>query len=156
MDFDEPEQEDHFYGTLAYIPIAGPILVFLFYRDKRFAAIHAKNALYLQGTFVAVLLFIWLCKNLPALSTILKLVLFIPYITDAITYLAVVGFVLISLTGAWKAHNRSLWKVPLLNDLFETVFLKKNSNKKPINQKGDKDGAEAKAPRSSKTKKENA
>lgn len=122
---EDMDEDHHLYATLSYIPLLGPLLVYSFYRESPFARHHAKNAFLLQTAFAAALLLTWLLTNLPGISTILRLTLFVPFVTNAMLYLAVVALLTLSLTGSWKAYRGKEWRVPFLFDFIEKTILKK-------------------------------
>lgn len=121
------EKNERTYSVFAYVPIVGIIVVFLFKRNQKLSKIHAINAAYLQIGFVAIWIAIWLLENIPVLSDILKFIMAIPYITNALIYLNILMLIVFSIYGIFKANKGIKWKVPYVVDFINNKkILKKN------------------------------
>ena len=120
----EDETNEKTYGAFSYIPVLGPLVVFLFKKNQKFSKMHAKNASYLQGTAFVIWLFIWLLENIPLISHLLKAIQFIPHITNALLYINVVAFLILSFMGAMKGLNKKAWSIPVLNGLLDKYIFK--------------------------------
>ena len=126
------------YATFAYIPCVGPIVAFSFKKSQRFVKLHAQNAFYLQAAFFAIWLCVWLIENLPIISSFLKVLQFVPFVTNALMYLNVIVFLVISSIGAWNAHQKKVWMTPFLYKFInEKIFKGLNRSKKGNNAEDD-------------------
>lgn len=128
----EDQSNAPLYGALAYIPVLGPLLVFVFKRNLGLAKKHAENASYLQVTFFIIWLVVWLLENLPLISTILKGIQFVPFITDAVMYLNVVGLLVLSVYGAVQSSNKKEWRVPVIFAVMHRLFNSKDNRALPV------------------------
>ena len=113
------------YAVLSYIPVLGPLVVFLFKRGQKFSRLHAQNAAYLQIAFFSIWLVIWLAENLPIVSRFLKIFQFVPFITNALMYLNVITLLLASAYGAWQASRAKSWVVPYLYKFMDEKIFKR-------------------------------
>ena len=112
------------YAALAYLPVIGPLIVYIFKRNQRVSVENALNASYIQGAYVSIWFFVWLLENIPVVSTLLKVILFIPNITNAISYLNVVTLLTFSIYGAIEGSQGRIFRTPYLFDLFDSTILK--------------------------------
>lgn len=115
------DSNDRTYGTIAYFPVIGFLIVFLFKKKQKFAQLHAINALYIQIFFTAVWLTVWLLENLPIIEWILGLIQFKPNMTNAIMYLDIIFLLGFSIYGAVQAYSGKPFKVPYLSALFQKI-----------------------------------
>ncbi|MDH5719495.1 MAG: DUF4870 domain-containing protein [Spirochaetia bacterium] len=131
----EDDSNEQTYGAFAYIPLIGPLVVYLFKKKQKFSKLHAKNALYLQSSALILWLTIWLLENIPFISHLLKAIQFIPYITNALLYINIVTFFILSLIGAYKGFNKNLWTIPVLTAFIEKYIVKKKNKDKAQSQR---------------------
>jgi len=129
------ESNSKLYAALAYVPIIGPIMVFVFKKNQKLAMFHAQNAGYLQISFFLIYLAVWLFEFLPILSQLLGMIQFVPYMTDAIKYINIMGLLVLSVMGAIQANAGKLWTVPYLYDFFNKMVNKSSDNKQLPNSK---------------------
>ena len=113
------------YAILSYVPILGPLVVFLFKKGQKLSRLHAQNAAYLQTAFFSIWLVIWLAENLPVVSRFLKIFQFVPFITNALMYLNVIMLLLTSAYGAWQASRAKSWFVPYLYKFMDEKIFKR-------------------------------
>ncbi|RME91940.1 MAG: hypothetical protein D6767_04185 [Candidatus Hydrogenedentota bacterium] len=115
------------YAALAYFPILGPVISLILKRGEPFVKQHALNASFLQTGFAIIWLAVWLLENLPLISGILKLIRFVPYMTNAFMYLDVMFLLALSSYGVIEAIGGREFKAPIVYDLGEK-FLKLSDN----------------------------
>ncbi len=118
----EDQSNEKFYSALAYVPVIGPIVTWLFKRAQKLTRLHTIQAFYLQLSFLVVWLVIWLLENLPLISDILSLVRFKPNMTDALMYLNVVSFIIVSALAAFRANQGERWQVPGFFEFMNKYF----------------------------------
>ena len=107
------------YASFAYVPILGPLVIFLYKRSQKLSMLHAKNAAYLQLAFCSIWLVIWLLENIPVFSHLLKLIQFIPFVTNALMYMFSILFILLSAYGALQGFREKTWLTPYLYQFFD-------------------------------------
>ncbi len=126
------------YAAFSYIPCVGPVIALSFKRSQKLVKLHAQNALYLQGSFFSIWLCVWFTENLPIISSFLKVLRFVPFVTNALMYFNVIIFLLASAVGVWKAYQKKMWTTPFLYKFIsENMFKISGRFKKGKNEETD-------------------
>ncbi len=128
---EDPDNEKT-YASLAYLPVLGVIICFLFKRKQKLTMIHAKNSAYVQIAFLGFLLGVWLLSNVPVISHILKAILFVPIITNALLYVGTIAFIATLGIGYFNASHGKIWVMPYLFEIMESYFNPKKKNSHEI------------------------
>ena len=118
----ESDGNERLYSAFSYIPIIGPIIVWIFKSKKSLGKFHASQATYLQILFFAIGLAVWLLENLPLISAILRGVQFVPIITNAIMYVNTIALIIVSIYAALQAKQGLTWRIPILFNIFNSFF----------------------------------
>ncbi len=127
----DPDNENT-YASLAYLPVLGVVIGFLFKRKQKLTMLHARNSAYVQIAFLGFLLGVWFISNVPVISHILKAILFVPIITNALLYIGTIAFMVTLGIGYFNASHGKIWVVPYLFETMEVYFNPKKKNSHEI------------------------
>ena len=68
-------------------------------------------------------------ENLPFASAILKIIQFVPFITNALLYLNIVFYIGLSVYGVMKGRKGIIWFVPYLYNFVDKYIHRKKATK---------------------------
>ena len=122
------EGKSNIFAAFAYVPILGPLVGWLYKKDQSLVKTHTIHAIYLQLSLLVILLAAWLLQNLPVVSSLLDLLKFNQFITNAIVYLSTIGFLVLSVLSATKAFQEQVWLTPVLYKFINKIFKLDNSS----------------------------
>ena len=110
---------DQILAAAAYIPLVGWIYPYTSRKDDELCQFHGRQAMILNIMMVALYFAIWLLENFPVTALLFGQGAWFAPITGAISLIATLVYIGLSLTGAFKAISEEKWPVPYLEDLVE-------------------------------------
>lgn len=116
---DNNKQHTIIDALLTYFPLVGPIYIILTHKENSFLKSHTTNATYLHISFISVTFLLWLLENFPLVSHFLKLINFVPDMTNAFHYLNWALLLILTAQGIKKTIQNKEWKIPYIYEFIE-------------------------------------
>lgn len=111
----------NFYSALGYIPVLGWIIPLLLRKRSNLCKFHSRQAGILFVFFIVITGILYLFYNLPVLNDFLDMTGFNTYVTPALLYIAIIGYLFLCVTGAVRAYRGIQWYIPFIRKFIEYI-----------------------------------
>ena len=110
---------DQILAASAYIPLVGWIYPYTSRKDDELCQFHGRQSMILNLVMVTLYFAVWLLENFPVTAWLFGSGMVFSPITGALSLIATLVYIGLSLTGAFKAISEEKWEVPYLEELVD-------------------------------------
>ncbi len=113
---------DQISAAVAYVPLFGWILPYLFKKDDPLCRFHGEQAMKLNGAIVAFYFAIWVLEHFPLTAILFGYDAVFHPLTRSLWLVGALGYMAISAVGAFKALSDEKWEIPYLMKYLDEAF----------------------------------
>lgn len=133
---------DQISAAIAYVPLFGWILPYLFKKDDPLCRFHGEQAMKLNLAIVAFYFAIWVLEHFPLTAILFGYDAVFHPLTRSLWLVGAIGYMAISAIGAFKALSDEKWEIPYLMKYLDEAFDLIQSEKKDRKPKRSSDSGD--------------